>query len=122
MKMSNSSLVTYRHIVSHRSSGRGGNKIDKIFVHHMAGNLSVRQCGNVFDSRPASAHYGINGNTIGQYVDEKDTSWHCGNFRYNQRSIGIELANDGGASSHWHVCSTTIKNGIKLISEIDKRT
>lgn len=119
--MSNSSLVTYRHIVSHRSSGRGGNKIDKIFVHHMAGNLSVRQCGSVFDSRPASAHYGINGNTIGQYVDEKDTSWHCGNFKYNQRSIGIELANDGGASSHWHVSSTTLNTCIKLIADVCKR-
>lgn len=119
--MSNSSLVTYRHIVSNKTVGRGGNKITKIFVHHMAGNLTVRQCGSVFDNRQASAHYGVNGTAIGQYVEEKDTAWHCGNFYWNQRSIGIELANDGGAGSNWHVSDKTISTAIKLIADICKR-
>ena len=78
--MSNSSLVTYKHITSHKTKGRGGHKIEKIFVHHMAANLTVKQCGSVFDNRQASAHYGVNGSAIGQYVDESDTAWHCGNF------------------------------------------
>lgn len=116
--MSNSSLVTYRHITKHKNSGRGGKTISKIFVHHMAGNLTVKQCGSVFDNREASAHYGVNGKNIGQYVDEKDTAWHCGNFNWNQRSIGIELANDGGASTNWHVSATTINTAIKLIADI----
>lgn len=119
--MSNSSLVTYRHIVTNKTLGRGGNKITKIFVHHMAGNLTVKQCGSVFDNRQASAHYGVNGFAIGQYVDEKDTAWHCGNFYWNQRSIGIELANDGGAGSNWHVSDKTINTAIKLIADICKR-
>jgi hypothetical protein len=119
--MSNSPLVTYKHLVTNSSYRRGGTKIDKIFVHHMAGNLTVKQCGHVFDTRQASAHYGINGTAIGQYVDEADTAWHCGNSKYNKRSIGIELANDGGASTHWHVSSTTIKTAIKLIADICKR-
>ena len=119
--MSNSSLVTYRHIVSHKTKGRGGNKIQKIFVHHMAANLSVKQCGTVFDKRQASAHYGVNGAAIGQYVDESDTAWHCGNFSWNQKSIGIELANDGGASTNWHVSDATINTAIKLIADICKR-
>ena len=118
MKMSNSSLVTYRHITSHKTKGRGGHKIDKIFVHHMAANLSVKQCGSVFDNRQASAHYGVNGTAIGQYVDEADTAWHCGNFSMNQRSIGIELANDGGSSTNWHVADSTIHTAIKLIADI----
>ena len=119
--MSNSSLVTYRHIVTNKTLGRGGNKITKIFVHHMAGNLTVKQCGSVFDNRQASAHYGVNGFAIGQYVDEKDTAWHCGNFYWNQRSIGIELANDGGAGSNWHVSDKTISTAINLIADICKR-
>lgn len=118
MKMSNSSLVTYRHITKHKNTGRGGKVISKIFVHHMAGNLTVKQCGSVFDTREASAHYGVNGKNIGQYVDEKDTAWHCGNFNWNQRSIGIELANDGGSSTNWHVSATTINTAIKLIADI----
>ena len=119
--MSRSSLATYTSITKHKNSGRGGKKIDKIFVHHMAGNLTVQQCGNVFHNAQASAHYGVNGKQIGCYVDEKDTAWHCGNFSYNQRSIGIELANDRGASGSWHVSSQTIETAIELIADICKR-
>lgn len=119
--MAKSSLRTYTSITSHKSSGRGGRKIDKIFVHHMAGNLTVQQCGSVFHSAQASAHYGVNGKNIGCYVDEDDTAWHCGNFAWNQRSIGIELANDRGASGGWHVSDTTIETTIELIAEICKR-
>lgn len=118
--MSNSGLVTYTRIVKHKDKGRGGNKIQKIFVHHMAGNLSVKQCGSVFDNRQASAHYGVNGGGIGQYVDESDTAWHCGNWKWNQRSIGIELANDSG-SPNWHVSDATINTAIKLIADICRR-
>ena len=121
MIMSNSSLVTYKHIVKNKSNGRGGNTIKKIFVHHMAGNLTVKQCGSVFDNRQASAHYGVNGNAIGQYVDESDTAWHCGNFSWNQKSIGIELANDSGSKGNWHVSDATINTAIKLIADICRR-
>lgn len=119
--MSNSSLVTYRYLVNNKTNGRGGKKIEKIFVHHMAGNLTVKQCGNVFRNRPASAHYGINGNAIGQYVDEKNTAWHCGNFNWNQRSIGIELANSTGAKGGWKVADSTINTAIRLIADVCKR-
>ena len=121
MIMSRSTLTTYTNITNHKSAGRGGKKIDKIFVHHMAGNLTVQQCGNVFRSAQASAHYGVNGKNVGCYVDEKDTAWHCGNFKYNQRSIGIELANDRGASGNWHVSDKTIETAIALIADICKR-
>ena len=120
-RMSNSTLVTYRHITKHKNSGRGKHRIQKIFVHHMAGNLTVKQCGNVFDTRQASAHYGVNGSAIGQYVDEADTAWHCGNFSWNQKSIGIELANDAGAKGNWHVADSTINTAIRLIADICRR-
>lgn len=75
----------------------------------------------MFKQNQTSAHYGVNGKNIGCYVDEKDTAWHCGNFSYNQRSIGIELANDQGASGKWHVSDKTIETAIKLIADICKR-
>ena len=56
--MSNSKLVSYTKISPHRTSPRN-DKIRKITVHHMAGNLSVETCGNVFQTRQASANYGI---------------------------------------------------------------
>lgn len=58
---------------------------------------------------------------IGCYVDESDTAWHCGNRSYNQRSIGIELANDQGASGKWHVSNKTIETAIKLVADICRR-
>ena len=120
--MSNSKLVTYTSISPNKSVGRQGKKIDKIFIHHMAGNLSLSTCASVFRNNPASAHYGIDSNgKIGQYVDEANTAWHCSNWNYNLRSIGIELANDGGAKSNWHVSDKAIKSCIKLVADICKR-
>lgn len=125
--MSQSKLVNVTILTNHigypdGKKGRGGAKIDKIFVHHMAGILTAKQCGNVFKSRPASAHYGIGSDgKIGQYVKEEDTAWHCASKSYNQRSIGIELSNDKGASGNWHVSDKTIAKCIDLIVDICKR-
>lgn len=120
--MSNSSLSTYKNLVPNMSKGRQGHKIDKIFVHHMAGNLSLATCASVFRNNPASSHYGIDSKgRIGQYVLEENIAWHCGNWSYNLRSIGIECANDGGAKTSWHVSDKTIQSLIKLLADICKR-
>lgn len=52
--MSNSNLVTYTHISPNRTSPRN-KPITKITIHHMAGNLTLEQCGNIF------ANYGRGG-------------------------------------------------------------
>ena len=59
MKMSNSSLVNYTKLSPNYSTRK--DTIKKITIHHMAGNLSVETCGNVFasSSRQASSNYGI---------------------------------------------------------------
>ena len=117
--MSNSGLTNYKDILPYKWVGRGGYGITKIFVHHMAGNLSVKNCARALRGNRVSAHYGINGKNIGIYVDEKDTAWHCGNKIYNQRSIGIECANDG--KKNWHVSNETIKTLIELLADICER-
>lgn len=116
-----SSLTTYKSFTNNCSTGRGGNKPIRIAVHHMAGNLSVAQCGNVFKNNKVSAHYGVNGKNIGCYVDENNTAWALGNFSWNQKSINIECANDGGASTNWHVSDETIETTINLIVDIAYR-
>ena len=45
--MSNSNLVTYTRISPNRTSPRN-KPITKITIHHMAGNLTLEQCGNIF--------------------------------------------------------------------------
>ena len=120
--MSQSKLVDKKILTTHMTKGRSGAKIDKIFIHHMAGVLTIEQCGNVFKTREASAHYGVDGKgRVGQYVLEENTAWHCANGPYNRRSIGIELANDGGAKTNWHVSDKAIAKCIELVAEICKR-
>lgn len=118
--MSNSKLVTYTKMSPHYDS-REGTRITDITIHHMAGNLTVEQCGNVFQTREASAHYGIDGKgRIGQYVDEKYAAWANANAASNRRSVTIELANDeiGG---NWHVSDMAISKCIELCVDICKR-
>lgn len=118
--MSNSPLVNYVKLSPNYDS-RDGHKITDITIHHMAGNLTVEQCGEVFQTRPASANYGIDSKgRVGMYVQEAYTSWANGNFASNQRSITIELANDriGG---NWHVSDTAINKCIELCVDVCRR-
>lgn len=87
----------------HFTPGRGGNKIDKVVIHHNAGVLSIDQIWQVWQSRAASAHYQVEtGGRIGQLVWDCDTAWHAANAWINQTSIGIEFANSAGANSNHH--------------------
>lgn len=118
--MSNSPLVNYIKLSPNYDS-RGGYRISDITIHHMAGNLTVEQCGQVFQTRPASSNYGIDSSgRVGLYVDEKFASWANGNLTSNQRSVTIELANDkiGG---NWHVSDTAINKCIELCVDICRR-
>lgn len=47
MNFTNSKLVDYIKISPNKNSPRK-DTIKKITIHHMAGNLSVETCGNVF--------------------------------------------------------------------------
>ena len=118
--MSNSSLVTYTRLSPHYDS-REGTPITDITIHHMAGNLTVYQCGEVFQTREASANYGVDGEgRVGLYVEEKYASWANANAASNRRSITIELANDeiGG---EWHVSDTALNKCIELCVDICQR-
>lgn len=118
--MSNSPLVNYVKLSPHYDS-RDGKKITDITIHHMAGNLTVEQCGQVFQTRPASSNYGIDTRgRVGMYVEEKNASWANSNFASNQRSVTIELANDR-TGGNWHVSDTAINKCIELCVDICRR-
>lgn len=102
---------------THYTQGRGGHAIDKVVIHHNAGNLSVEDCYRVWESREASAHYQVESSgRIGQLVWDSDTAWHCGNFEQNQRSIGIEHADD--SSSPWHISDACLDAGAHLVAAV----
>lgn len=120
--MSNSNLVNYTHLSPNCNKPRK-HKIDKITIHHMAGNLTVERCGELFGnaSRQASSNYGIGSDgRVGLYVDEANRAWTSGNGENDHRAITIEVANDGG-SPDWHVSDKALAKLIDLCVDICKR-
>ena len=116
------SELTDKQILTDHYDSRGGAKVCKITIHHMAGNLSIETCGNVFQTREASANYGIGTDgRIGGYVPEEYRAWSTANYDNDKQAINIELANDGGAETNWHVSDTAIEKCIQLCVDICKR-
>lgn len=117
----NSSLVNYTKLSPNYNVR--DRKISKITIHHMAGNLTVETCGNIFASsaREASANYGIGSDgRVGLYVEEKNRSWASANRENDMMAVTIEVANDGGAPD-WHVSDVAIAKLIDLCVDICKR-
>lgn len=120
--MSNSPLVDFT-LISPNSTNPRKSKIKKITIHHMAGNLSVETCGNVFQnkSRNASANYGIGTDgRVGLYVEEKNRAWTSSNADNDNQAVTIEVANDG-RSPDWHVSDKALAKLIDLCVDICKR-
>lgn len=121
--MSNSKLVTHSNISPNRTSPRN-HAIDTISIHCMAGNLTIEQCGKLFSdkNRKASSNYGIGTDgRIGLYVEEKDRSWCTSNSANDNRAITIEVANDGGAETGWHISNKAYESLILLLIDICQR-
>ena len=121
--MSNSPLVDFTLISPYKTSPRN-HKIDTITIHCMAGDFTIETCGAIFQrpGRNASSNYGIGSDgRIGMYVEEKDRSW-CSSDRANDmRAITIEVANDGGAATDWHVSDRAMESLINLLVDICQR-
>lgn len=117
--MSNSSLVNYTKISPNKTSPRQ-DSIKKITIHHMAGNLTVEACGNIFapESRQASANYGIGTDgRVGLYVDEKDRAWTSSNPDNDNQAVTIEVANNSG-EPNWTVSDAAFNKLIDLCVDI----
>ena len=120
--MSNSTLVDFT-MISPNSTNPRKDKIRKITIHHMAGNLTVEQCGKGFanKSRQASSNYGIGSDgRVGLYVEEKNRSWASSSPSNDNQAVTIEVANDvvGG---NWHVSDKALAKLIDLCVDICKR-
>lgn len=123
MNYTNSPLICYTQISPNRTSPRN-HAIDTITIHCMAGNLSVERCGAVFapKTRQASSNYGIGSDgRIALYVEEKDRSWCSSNKANDHRAVTIEVANDGGADTGWHVSDKAMASLIALVADICRR-
>lgn len=113
-------------LTSSYTAGRNGKTINCIYRHHMAGNLNLQQCVNMWNTSGTSAHYTVNSTGgIGQAVYDSNTAWATGNTDGNQRGISIEHANItrqvGGSDSNkgsWNISDATIINGARLAAAL----
>jgi hypothetical protein len=117
--MSYSKLVSYVRVSPHKYM-RDGGKIDKITIHHMAGNLSVETCGEVFQER-YSANYGIGSDgRIACYAPEEYRAVTSSSYSNDNRAITIEVANCTG-SPDWKVSEKAYIALIDLCVDICQR-
>ena len=120
--MSNSSLVSYTKLSPNCDHPRN-HAIDKITIHHMAGDLSVETCGNLFanSSYEASSNYGIGSDgRVGLYVDEGDRAWASASPSNDNRAVNIEVANCA-TGGDWPVSNAAYSKLIDLCVDICQR-
>ena len=123
--MSNSKLVSVK-VPAHSGNyqkGRGGNKITRITIHHMAGILTAEQCGRIFQQagRKASSNYGIgNDGKIALYVEESNRAYTSSSKYNDERAVTIEVSNceRGG---QWKVSDKALNSIIELCVDVCQR-
>lgn len=120
--MSNSKLICYTKLSPNCNKPRN-HKIDKITIHHMAGNATIEAIGEDFSrpEREGSSNYGVGSDgRVGMYVEEANRSWASSNEENDHRAITIEVANDGGEPD-WHVSDKALESTIALCVDICQR-
>lgn len=120
-----SSLATETYLAhsSNYTKGRRGYKICKFTPHHMAGILTAKQCGAIFQnsSRNASSNYGIgNDGTIACYVEEENRAWTSSSSSNDCQAITVEVSNCqiGG---QWKISDAAWKSLVNLAVDVCRR-
>ena len=116
----NSPLVD-KYILTDHNYGLRTHAIDTITIHHMAGNLSIETCGNLFKKKQGSSNYGVGTDgRIGCYVPESNAAWTSSNKANDERAITIEVANNTLAP-YWTVSDKALNSTIQLVADICRR-
>lgn len=119
--MGNSKLASWKWSGKTDHYNVRDHKIDKITIHHMAGNATLANCCTSVQARGGSCNYCIDSSgKVGVMVDEKYRSWCSSNRANDMRAVTIEVANDSG-EPNWHVSKKAMAALIKLCVDICKR-
>lgn len=86
----------------------------KVTLHHNGGRLSLQGVLDVWKTRPASAHFDVDGQgNVGQYVKPNEYAWSTGNTQGNVESISVEMAN-ASLAPNWLVSEVTMMEAARL--------
>ena len=119
--MTNSKLATWHWQGYTDHFNIRDHKIDKITIHHQAGNLTPEQTAQATQGRGGSWNYCITSEgKIGVMIDEQYRAWTSNSRENDMRAVTIEVANDtiGG---NWHVSDKAMASLINLCVDICKR-
>ena len=123
MAFSNSALVNYTKISPNKTT-TNRMPIDRITIHHAAGNILIESMGTMFanPSQRSSSNYGIGTDgRIAMYVEECHSSWCSSSTENDKRAVTIEVANSSNTNSNWPVSDKALDSTIKLCADICKR-
>ena len=120
--------MTYSKLISgstpiYAKANARTSKIKKITPHHMAGNMSAKDCAYYHFSgdRQASANYyiGTDG-TIWGGVPEEFRAWTSSSWENDNQAITIEVANSS-AGGNWPVSAAAFNSLVNLCRDICQR-
>jgi endonuclease/exonuclease/phosphatase (EEP) superfamily protein YafD len=97
-------------------------KIKHIDIHHMtvhdsANGRANAMCAKIWESREASAHYGIDNDYVAQFVMDNNEAWGNANARANMEGIVIEHANST-LGPLWMIGGKTLESSVRLVAEL----
>ncbi len=101
-----------------------GERIQKITIHHMAGDLALEELGESFSNRDrrASANYAIDSSgRVALYVEEGNRSWASSSRENDAQAVTIEVANDA-LGGEWHVSDAAYDALVELCADICRRS
>jgi len=109
-------------ILTKHFTRQSSKNVQCIVVHHSTivgdgSGSALTTMYNVWQSRPASAHYGVDGNLVRQYVWDKDYAWATGSTWGNRYGISIEHMNSTRGPG-WRVSKKTWKTGARLAAQL----
>ena len=118
----NSPLIDYIYLSPNGDFPRD-NAIQKITIHHMAGDLSLEGLGADFaqEDRRASSNYAIDSQgRVALYVDECNRAWTSSSRENDGQAVTIEVANDQ-VGGDWHVSDEAYEALLALCTDICRR-
>lgn len=118
-----SDLTNWYSFAHKKWNSRAGNPVNKITIHHMAGNLSKSTMESIVysSSRQMSCNYAIySDGTVECFVPDALRSWCSSSWDNDKNAITIEVANNT-LSPNWTISDAAYKTLIALCVDLCKR-